>query len=107
MRVKDQRRAAASAPADAAAMVAALHSEVSSLGTASVTSDATSHATSRTCRFTVGVPVGLEETGVFLLRVLVALVLLMHLRVAPLHECIPGGLSASGSSIEILGLQRS
>ncbi|VTJ84358.1 Hypothetical predicted protein, partial [Marmota monax] len=47
---------------------------------------------SGTRRFSVEVPAGLEEAGIFLLRVLVAIVLLLHLRVTPSHECIPGGL---------------
>ncbi|KAF7467459.1 Hypothetical predicted protein [Marmota monax] len=52
---------------------------------------------SRDLQIQCGVPVGLEEPGVFLLRALVALVLLLHLGVAPLHEWIPG-LSAIGAA---------
>ncbi|VTJ76085.1 Hypothetical predicted protein, partial [Marmota monax] len=48
----------------------------------------------------VDVPMGLEEPEIFLLRALVALVLLLHLEVAPLHECVPGGLSAIGAALK-------
>lgn len=59
----------------------------------------------RAWRFSVQVPVGLTAPEVFLLGVLVAAILLLLCRVIPLWECIPGGLSASWNSIEILGMQ--